>query len=359
MSDSEKPLREQMRDKIALQGKSPETFAAYWSDCEKYIWFLWRGSGQDWSRSHPRDHGREAIEAWLTDLATVQHVAKNSQNRSLQAVLYLYKQVLGIEIENVSAMRAKKPVQVRDCISFEETGMLFDELARSNNVIAYRVAKIIYGTGLRIGKVLDMRIKDIHPDRCQLCIKSAKGDKGRYTAFPKSLHKDVRDQMESAKVVWRMDQETNPNGVSLPGAYRRKSPKAANKWPWMYLFPSDNLSRGPENVLCRHHRDRDHISKCIREASERAMIPKRVTPHILRHSYATHANELGVDVTVLQKLLGHSHIETTMTYVHANKDRATASASPLDELAKHLANPQPRKPNRDDEEPPTLRIFAG
>lgn len=340
-------LKEQLRRKIKVQGKSRETFKTYWHWCENFIRFSYRRLG-DWELAHPEKLCESDVELWLTDLAVNQHVAKNSQNLALQSVCYLYRHVLGRPLVDVSAIRAKRPQQVRDVISIEEVGRLFSELEGASLL----VAQIMYASGLRIGKALSLRVKDISFERCQLNVKTAKGDKGRYTSFPEVLHPAVKRQIESMRVLHRMDLEQNPNGVSLPDAFRRKSPRAASEFRWYYLFCSDTLSRDDDGVLCRHHRHSDHIARQIKAAADRAEIDKRVTSHVLRHSYATHAHEMGVPIRTLQVLLGHSSVETTEIYVHADKNLATASKSPIEALAEQLANPVARKR-------PALRVFAG
>lgn len=326
-------LADMMRNKIRIQGKSRKTFGTYWHWCEKYVRWLRKPSGQ-WV--HPRDAGRPEIERWLTHLATHERVAKTTQNVALQSVLYLYKQVLGVSIENVSAMRARRPESVREVISVEEVAALFAEM-QGVNLLA---AQLMYATGLRIGDLVAMRIQNLSFERRQITVHSSKGDKSRRVAFPEVIHDAVARQIESCRVLHAWDCEgNNPNGVSLPGAYRRKSPRAATSFAWFYLFPSDNLSTGDEGVLCRHHRDGDGdaITKQIRYAADRAGIEKRVTSHVLRHCYATHSHEMGVPMRTLQQLLGHSDIRTTEIYVHADKDGATAAPSPLAGL---LARPR-------------------
>ena len=339
-------LADMMRNKIRVQGKSRKTFETYWHWCEKYVRWLRKPSGE-WV--HPRDAGRVEIERWLTHLATRERVAKTTQNVALQSVLYLYKQVLGIQIENVSAMRARRPETIRDVISVEEVAALFEQLDGVNLL----AAQLMYATGLRIGDLVALRIQDVSFERRQITVHSSKGDKSRRVSFPDVIHEAVARQIQSCRVLHAWDCEgNNPNGVSLPGAFRRKSPRAAASFAWFYLFPSDNLSRGEEEVLCRHHRDGDAVTKQIRYAAARAGIDKRVTSHVLRHCFATHSHEMGVPMRTLQQLLGHSDIRTTEIYVHADVNGATAAPSPLERL---LASPRPQvEPPRP--EPVTLRV---
>lgn len=335
-------LQEQMRNKIAVQGKSRKTFETYWKYCESYLRFLKSENGV-WV--HPSTVGRKEIEQWLTMMATKLHCSKNTQNTALQSVLYLYREILGITIENVSAMRAKRPQMSHQVMSVEEISALFGELSG----VDLLAAQLMYGCGLRISDVVSLRWKDVSFDRKQLAIKSGKGDKWRYTSFPVVLHEPMVRQLESVKVLWKSDRTQNPNGVALPGRYRYKCPSAAMDLRWYWVFPSDNLSKGDDGVLCRWHRDQDHLGRKISQAGRRAGILSRVTSHMLRASYATHAHEQGVPMRTLMELLGHNSIETTEIYVQADQHKATASRSPLESI---LANPPAPKRDR-------LRVIVG
>lgn len=343
-------LQEQLFRKIKAQGKSIKTAETYWHYCEDYLLRLKHNSG-DWV--HPSKAGRTEIEEWLTYLANEKHVSKNSQNTALQSVLYLYRELLGIDIQNVSAMRSKRPVHTREVMSVEDVGKLFEHMSGVNLL----AAQLMYGCGLRISDVASIRLKDINFERCQLSIKAGKGDKWRYTAFPEIIHAAVKRQIESVKVIWRHDQIDNPNGVSLPDSYRKKAPNAARELRWYWLFPGENLSRGEEDLLCRHHRHQDHIAATIKAAADKAGIITRVTSHVLRHSYCTHAHEQGVSVRTLMELLGHESIETTQLYLHANKNGATAAQSPLTQL---LAQPKMQAPEAERVTGPvTLKVYRG
>ena len=301
----------------------------------------------------PFESWKTEIEEWLSYLANEKHVSKNSQNTALQAVLYLYREILGVSIQNVSAMRSKRPVHTPEVMSFQDVAKLFENMSGVNLL----AAQLMYGAGLRISDVASIRLKDINFERSQLSIKAGKGDKWRYTAFPDVIHDAVKRQIESVKVIWKHDQQDNPNGVSLPDSYRKKAPNAARELRWYWLFPGENLSRGEEGLLCRHHRHQDHIAATIKAAADKAGILTRVTSHVLRHSYATHAHEQGVSVRTLMQLLGHESIETTEIYLHADKNCATAAHSPLTKL---LASPKIQAPEPERVTGPvSLRIYRG
>lgn len=318
-------LQEQLRQKIKLQGKSPKTYETYWLYCSEFLIFMKQERGQ-WV--HPTEVGRQEIENWLTHKAVKQHCSKNTQNTALQAVLYLYREVLGIKIENVQAMRSKRPSHTREVISVQDVGRLFAEL-RGVDLLA---AQLMYGCGLRISDVVGLRLKDVNFDRKQLSIKSGKGDKWRFTGFPEVLHESMAKQFQSVRELWNADKTQNPNGVALPDNYRKKCPSAATDLRWYWVFPSENLSRGEDGQLCRWHRHEDHIGRQISQTAKRVGILTRVTCHVLRHSFATHSHEQGVPMRTLMELLGHNDIRTTELYVHSDQHQATSAKSPLESL---------------------------
>lgn len=351
---TELPIKTQMLNRIRATGRSEETFKTYWFWCEKFFRFVKDQSG---SWKHPRECGRAEVEAWLSSLANGKEwVSKNTQNLALQSVCYLYREVIRKPLEDINALRSKRPENVREVVDQSELVKLFAAL-RGVELLA---AQLMYGCGLRIGDVAKLRIKDISFERRQIHIHSGKGDKSRYVAFPECLHDLVRKQIESMRVLHADDIRQGLNGVSLPDGFGRKSPKAHLEFAWWYLFASDNYSKCPRSgTLYRHHRDKSHIGRLIKNAVSRAGIDKRITSHCLRHSWATHSNEMGVDIRTLQVLLGHTDIRTTEIYVHANKDKATASKNPLESL---LANPNLQAEVRAKHEErmrPGLRIFAG
>ncbi len=336
--------KEGMWERIRLQGKAKSTFETYWGWCSRYI---------DFANTRQPTGGWENAEQAATDWLSSLQVSSKTQNLALQSICYLYREVLNRPLVGVRAIRSKIPQRVRDVLDESEVERLFAEL-RGVNLL---VALLIYAAGLRIGDAISLRVKDLSFERCQIHVYDGKGMKDRHCQFPEVLHDTVRRQLDSSKVLWEWDKENNPNGVSLPGAFDRKSPKASNEWKWYYLFPSDHLSRDDEGRLKRHHRDASNVSREIKAASERAGIDKRITSHNLRHSYATHSIEHGVPIHTLQRLLGHTDIRTTEGYLHASKDGATAAKSPLENI---LANPQTAIDNRrEDQEPPRLRVFAG
>ncbi len=317
--------RERMLHRIRAAGLSESTFKTYWQWCDKYIDYLHANA------SELKDlDSRTKAERWLSSLANGKNwVSKNTQNVALQSICYLYREVLNKPLDGVNALRAKCPQNIPEVADQSEIKELLKHLRGVELLAVY----LMYGCGLRIGDVVKLRMKDISFERCQIHIHSGKGDKSRYVPFPESIHEATRKQIESMRVLFEDDMRQGLNGVSLPDGFGRKSPSSHKSFAWWYLFASDNYSRCPRSeVLYRHHRDKSHIGRLIKRAVEKAGVDKRITSHTFRHSWATHSNEMGVDIRTLQVLLGHSNLETTEIYVHANKKRATASSNPLEAL---------------------------
>lgn len=320
-------LETQLREKIRSQGKADSTFEAYWNWIKRFLIFAKSKRGY-WV--HPKDMGKRQVEIFLSDLANQQHVSPNTQNQAFAALCYLYKHVLEKPLEGVAALRAKTPQHERNVIDQSELLRLFKCLRG----IPLLVSKMMYGSGFRIGEVGRIRIKDISFERRQIMVRNSKGNKDRIVGFPVSIHEAVRNQIESMRVLWKSDVENDLNGVSLPHQFGKKASRARLEFPWWYLLTSDNYSRCPDSGnLYRHHRDMGHIAREIKQAALSAEIDKRITSHCLRHSFCTHSLESGVSIHVLQKLMGHSDIATTESYLHVTVDGATAAKSPLDMLS--------------------------
>lgn len=340
-------LKEQLYRKVRSQGKAESTADAYWGWIERFLRFARDKRGQ-WV--HPSEMGERQVEIWLSHLANDQHVSAATQNQAFSALCYMYRHVLEKPLENVSALRAKAPQTIREVIDESEMVRLFEHL----DGIALLTARMMYASSFRIGEVGRIRLKDISFERCQIAVRNSKGEKDRVVGFPAILHDDVRRQVESAKVLWRADKSQGLNGVSLPSAFGRKSPSARLSLAWWYFLPAANYSRCKRTGgYYRHHVHMGHIARQIKQAAELAEIPKRITSHCIRHSFATHSLENGVPIHVVQKLMGHTDIATTESYLHVCKDGVSSAKSPLESLASSLANPQPRKTDK-----PRLRIVG-
>lgn len=345
------PLEVALRRIIKSQGKADSTADCYWDWIEKYLRWVYQ---RDKKWVPPNELGRADVEAFLSALANESRVSSTTQNQAFSAICYLYRWIVGVPLENVSALRSKIPSGVREVVDGSELIKLFDELTG----VAWLCANMMYASNFRIGELGKLRIKDLAFERRQIVIHGGKGKKDRIVPFPEILHSAVRRQIESMRVLWQSDCDAGLNGVSLPDAFGRKSPRAHNEFAWYYLFSADDFSKCPHSgKLFRHHRDMDNIARSIKNAAIRTGCSKRITSHCLRHSYATHSLENGVPPHIVQALMGHASLETTMTYAHVSKKGITAAKSPLETL---LENPKVDRLPRENELPnPGLRLFVG
>lgn len=344
-------LEQQLREKIRSQNLADSTADAYWSWVVKFLEFAKEKRGK-WV--HPSELGEKQVEIFLSHLANKLNVSANTQNQAFSALCYLYRHVIGNPLENVSSLRAKRPDRIREVLDQSEIVELFANLKGR----ALLAARMMYASSFRIGEIGEIRIKDISFERKQIAIRGGKGQKDRLVGFPEVLHEAVRRQIESMKVLWKEDIAEGRNGVSLPNRFGVKSPSSHKQFAWYYLFSSDNESKCPHTGrLLRHHQDMGHIARQIKEAADKCGFAKRVTSHCLRHSFATHSIESGVPIHFVQKLMGHTSIETTEGYLHASKDGVTAAKSPL---AMILENPEIATQSKAEQNAkPILKLFVG
>lgn len=338
-----------LREKIRAQGKEQSTADVYWHWWQKYVEFLRE------NRIGKETRAESAVERFLSRLANLGNVSSNTQNQAFSALCYVYRNCLNRPLVDVSALRAKAPQRVRDVVDQSEIIAMFDQL----NGPALLAARMMYASSFRIGELAKIRIKDISFERKQIVVHAGKGKKDRVVGFTDVLHDAVRRQIDSMRVLWRNDVADGLNGVSLPDAWGRKSPKSRLDFSWWYLFASDDYSRCPiDGKLYRHHRCMDHIGRQINQAAIKSGCSKRITSHCLRHSFATHSLENGVPIHVIQRLMGHTDIKTTETYLHVTKDGATAAKSPLESL---LSSPVTVREASHPESntKPSLKLFVG
>lgn len=343
----------QLRRKIESQHKADGTADAYWGWVKRFLLFAREKRGE-WV--HPQDMGERQVAIFLSHLASEEGVSANTQNQAFSALCYLYRHVLDRPLEGVSALRAKRPDAIREVLDQSEIVALFEQLSG----VALLTARMMYASSFRIGEVGRIRIKDISFERKQIVVRRGKGEKDRVVGFPKAIHDAVSKQIESTRQVWVQDMESGKNGVSLPKAFGRKSPASHEQFRWYYLLCSTSESRCPKSGrLLRHHRHMGSIARQISIAADRAGIEKRVTSHCLRHSFATHSIESGVPIHFVQKLMGHASIETTETYLHASKDMATASPSPIESIVAQELGHRLAEPPRGGDGRRGLRVCAG
>jgi integron integrase len=284
-----------------------------------------------WSRKrHPAELGEAEVSAFLSHLAVDLNVAAATQNQALSALLFLYGQVLGLNLPWLEGMvRAKRPVRLPVVLSPGEVAAL---LAQLDGVHAL-MGGILYGCGLRLMECLRLRVKDVDFAYRQILVRDGKGGKDRVTMLPERLVQALHAQYGVAKRLHAIDLREGYGEAHLPYALARKYPRAGYEWGWQYVFPSKNRSVDPEDgVIRRHHLDESVLARALKQATRDAGIVKRVSAHVLRHSFATHLLHDGYDIRTVQELLGHSDVSTTMIYTHVLNKGGRGVKSPLDRV---------------------------
>ena len=323
-ADGRRPARllDQVRDRIRFKHYSIRTERAYvhWICC-----FI-RQQGM----RHPRDMGATEVEAFLTWLAVERKVAPATHTQALSAILFLYREVLGSDLPWMNEIgRPKKREQVPVVLSRGEVARLLDAMEG----MEADLARLLYGTGMRLMEALRLRVKDVDFERNEITIREGKGGKDRRVMLPMVLVPALKRRMEQARLVWGRDTELGLPGVWMPDALARKYPRAAQSWPWFWVWPSGRLAVDPvTGVQRRHHLYEQRLQRAVRQAVRDAGLAKPVSVHTLRHSFATHLLEAGQDIRTVQELLGHSDVRTTMIYTHVLNRGGLGVVGPLDRL---------------------------
>lgn len=279
-------------------------------------------------KRHPKDMGGPEVEAFLSRLAVRDNVAAGTQNQALSAILFLYREVLKLELPWMDGViRAKRPQRLPTVLSRDEVSALLTLMEGRSGL----VARLLYGTGLRLMECLRLRVKDIDFSRNEITVRDGKGGKDRRTMLPRSIVEPLLKEIERARVMHAADVAAGLGVVWLPHALARKYGSAARDFAWQYVFPSTRLSVDPRSgLLRRHHFDEAILSRSLKKARAMAGILKPLSAHTLRHSFATHLLEDGYDIRTIQELLGHSDVATTQIYTHVLNRGGHAVQSPLD-----------------------------
>ena len=315
-------LLDQVRERIRYlhYSLSTEKVYLYW------IRFFIRWHGL----KHPRDMGARQVEAFLTMLATQRKVSASTHNQALSALLFLYREVLNIELPWLNDIN--RPSSTRRIPSVLTKNEVAGVLAAMEGETAL-LARLLYGTGMRLMEGIRLRIKDVDFDRHVIIVREAKGNKDRGVMLPRSLAPALRLQMLAARAVWEADRQAQRGGVETPHALEQKYSKVGHTWGWFWMFPSPTLSIDPRSgIERRHHLYDERLQRALKRAVALAGVCKPVSVHTLRHSFATHLLQSGTDIRTVQELLGHSDVSTTMIYTHVLKVAAGGTASPLDAL---------------------------
>ena len=268
------------------------------------------------------------VRGFLEQLAVRQRVSASSQKQALNALVFLLREALQRELGDFGTFqRARQSLRVPVVLSREECGRLFNALDGTTRLMA----ELMYGSGLRLTELIRLRVKDVDLERGQVIVRAGKGDKDRVTMLPESLAARLAEHRERLRGLHQKDRNEGIPGVWLPEGLERKYPKAGESWEWQWLFPSRQLMTDPRTGLRRRHHVIDAaFQHAIRLGSRKAQLDKRVTPHVLRHSFATHVLESGADIRTLQDLLGHKNVTTTQIYTHVMKKPGLGVRSPLD-----------------------------
>ena len=315
-----KKLLDQVRDVLRLKHYSYRTEQSYVDWITRYILFH--------DKRHPKDMGVPEIEAFLTHLAVEGHVAASTQNQALSALLFLYHEVLRVALpDTIDAIRAKKPARLPVVLTRAEVQQVIAGMSGMYQLMA----KLLYGSGLRLMECVRLRVKDIDFERREISVRDAKGGHERVTMLPTSLVAPLQEHLKRVKLVHDQDLAAGYGQVYLPYALDRKYPNASREWAWQYVFPSDRLSTDPRSQLTRrHHIDESNLQRAVKDAVRLAKIAKPASCHTFRHSFATHLLESGYDIRTVQELLGHKDVKTTMIYTHVLNRGGLAVRSPLD-----------------------------
>ena len=315
-------LLDQVAAKMRVKHYSLRTEKSYIDWIKRYIWHF--------DKRHPKDMGAAEVEAFLTHLAVARNVSASTQNQAKSALLYLYREVLGVELpwlDNVT--QAKVPQRLPVVLTQAEVQAV---LSRMDGTM-WLIASLLYGSGLRIMEALRLRVKDVDFANREILVREGKGFKDRVTMLPASLVEPLKTHLLKVQALHQDDLSIGHGEVFMPMALDRKYPTGGRDWSWQYCFPSIKLSVDPlAKKIRRHHADEKTVQRAVKKAVKLAGIVKLATPHTLRHSFATHLLAGGYDIRTVQELLGHSDVATTMIYTHVLNKGGKGVSSPLDVL---------------------------
>jgi integron integrase len=315
-------LLDQVREALRVRHMSLRTEEAYVDWVRRFI--LHHG------KRHPKTMGPEEVAAFLTHLAVARKVSASTQNQAKAALLFLYREVLEVDLPWLGELvQAKRAARLPVVLTPGEVRALLDQM----NGQTALVARLLYGTGMRLLEGLRLRVKDVEFERLEIIVREGKGNKDRVTMLPESLAAPLKAHLAKVKALHGKDLEEGFGEVFLPDALAEKYRSAARAWGWQWVFPSAARSADPRSgQVRRHHLHAETVQRAVREAARAAELAKPVTPHVLRHSFATHLLMAGHDIRTVQELLGHKDVETTMIYTHVLNRGGKGVPSPLDNL---------------------------
>ena len=317
-------LLEVVRQRIRLRHLSYTTEKSYLGWIHRFVRFH--------GKRHPKEMGEAEIVSFLSHLAIERNCSPATHNQALNALVFLFKHVLGRDLGTFkNIVWAKRKQRVPEVMTREEVRDVLKVLEGKRS--KWLIASLLYGCGLRLSEALRLRVKDVDFGQQIIVIRDAKGDKDRIVPLPKKLVTHLKEQLEHARQIHNHDIALGFGRVSLPYALARKYPYADAEWIWQYVFPSTKRSVDPRSgSIKRHHLFDSYMEDAVKDAVRRSGLTKRITCHTFRHSFATHLLENGKDIRLIQELLGHSDVKTTMIYTHVAKSPVPRVVSPIDEL---------------------------
>ena len=321
VAGDERAALDQLTKLLRLRHYSYRTEQTYGMWAGRYFKYV-SGQGLLWNDV-------SSVRVYLSYLALQRKVASSTQNQALSALLFLFQEVLHLEVPEVNAVRAKRGPKLPVVLSCEEVKAVLAETSGTAGLML----RLVYGAGLRVSEAVRLRVQDLDFGNNLLFVRGGKGDKDRTSLLPASLYAELREHLERVRVLHSGDVELGHGVVYLPGALALKYPNAPSEWRWQYVFPAAKLSVDPRGgMVRRHHVSQQVLQKSIHKAVRAAGVDKHATVHTLRHSFATHLLMAGVNIRQVQEYLGHKNVETTMIYTHVMRDLSEAPLSPLDSL---------------------------
>ncbi len=315
-------LLDQVRSATRRLHYSPRTERAYVQWIRRFILHH--------DKRHPAQMGAPEVVAFLSDLAVRGRVSASTQNQALSALLFLYRVILKCELEGLDvSVRARRPTRLPVVLSRDEVRAVLAQLEG----LQHTLALLLYGSGLRLLECLGLRVRDLDFGRHQIVLRRGKGARDRVAILPRAVEPALLRHLEQVRDLHRRDLAEGCGSAPLPFALGRKFPEAAWEWEWQWLFPASRISTDPcTGERRRHHLHESVLQRAVRQAGLRAGIERRVSCHVLRHSFATHLLESGSDIRTVQELLGHRDVRTTMIYTHVLNRGPAGVASPADRL---------------------------